>query len=334
MRSARLLAGALALLAVVAGILAACGFGGDGVATNPSPSATLVGPTPLPSSPTATAPEPTFSPAPSPTAGTASPPATVSPWATPPTVALPDGLLPAGSVITMTGDGVRIRDEPSLNAEIIGTTMAGDAAYVEDSILAGPVRADGYEWYQVAYAGGDDVWPWQDLAPDGYVTGWVAAGSDTERFVDLAGVSCPTDDVTLRMLALELTPWERLVCLHAAPFVVEGTYGCDGCGGVTPGASPTWLADVTQHAPIAGQYRYYPFIRVAVPPGTETPQDRDIVRATLHVDDPAANTCTFTPDPQGTTPTLDYDSEAVHIFCRERLVLGAFEVIGTDDFGR
>lgn len=328
MRSIGLPTRAVLLVPVLVVMLTACAVGDGDIAADLSPSATPADPTPLPSSPPASESEPT----PSATAATASPTPTVAPSATP-GVALPDGLLPAGSVITVTGDGVRIRDEPSLDAEITGTMNAGDAAYVEDSIYPGPVLVDGYAWYRVHYVGGDDVWPWQDLAPDNYVRGWVAAGSDTERFVELAEVSCPTEDVTLRMLAFELTAWERLVCLHAAPFVVEGTYGCDGCGGVTPGASPTWLADVTQHAPIAGQYRYYPYIGVAVPPGTETPENRDIVRATLRVDDPAADTCTFTPDPEGTVPTLDIDPDAVRIFCREQLVLDAFEVIGTDDFG-
>ncbi len=101
----------------------------------------------------------------------------------------------------------------------------------------------------------------------------------------------------------------------------------------TPGASPTWLADVSQHAPIAGQYRYYPFTRIAVPPDLAPPADRDIVRATLHVDDRAAAGCSYAPDPGSSPAPLVVDPAAVEVFCRERLVLEAFEVTGTDDFG-
>ena len=249
---------------------------------------------------------------------------------------VPPGLLPPGSVVVTTGDGVRIREEPSTSGEIVATMAAGDAVYIDATISAGPVSADGYEWYQVVYAGGADIWPWQDVVPDEatmHAAGWMAAGSATERFVRLADVVCPTEPITLSVLAFELTDWGRLVCLRGSSFTVEGTYGCNGCGGVTPGAQPAWLADaLIGHVPIAGRFMYYPFVRVAIPPDLQAPQDRDIVRATLHVDDPAADTCTYTPDAQGTSPTLDYDPLAVQIYCRERLVLDSFEVIGHDDF--
>ena len=78
---------------------------------------------------------------------------------------------------------------------------------------------------------------------------------------------------------------------------------------------------------------YYPYVQIAIPPDGPVPENRDIIRATLHVDDPAATTCTYTPDPAGTSPTLDYDPIAVQVYCRERLVLESFEVLGTDDFG-
>lgn len=279
--------------------------------------------------------------APSPSTSPSVAPETTGPTPTPDqatALGLPPGLLPAGSVVRATADGIRIREAPSTNSAIVATAAAGDAIYVEAAISAGPVSADGYDWYQVAYAGGADIWPWQDVVPDEatmYATGWMAAGSATERFVRLPDVACPTEPITLSVLAFELTDWERLVCLAAEPFTIEGTYGCDGCGGVTPGAEPTWLADaLIGHPPIAGRFMYYPFVRVAIPPDVQAPQDRDIVRATLHLDDPAAETCTYTPDPQGTTPTLDYDPLAVQIYCRERLVLESFEVIGTDDFGQ
>jgi hypothetical protein len=251
---------------------------------------------------------------------------------------LPADVLPAGSVVRATADGIRLREAPSTSAAIVATMGAGDAVLIQAAINAGPVSIDGYDWYEVAYAGGADIWPFQDAIPSAateYATGWMAAGSATERFVRLPEVTCPTETVTLSVLAFELTDWERLVCLSGASFTIEGTYGCDGCGGVTPGAQPAWLADaLIAHVPVAGRYRSYPFVRIAIPPDVQVPEDRDIIRATLHVDDPAAETCTYRPDPQGTTPTLDYDPIAVRIYCRERLVLESFEVIGTDDFGQ
>ena len=65
-------------------------------------------------------------------------------------------------------------------------------------------------------------------------------------------------------------------------------------------------------------------------PNRRPPTNRDIVRATLRVDDSAAATCSYVPEPGRAAPTPD--PIAVEIFCRERLVLDSFEVIGTDDF--
>lgn len=297
----------------------------------PSPPTSLAA-SASPTRPAATGAEPTPEPSASPEASTPMPSPSVD-QAT--ALGLPPGLLPAGSVVLATADGIRIRESPSTRAGIVATASAGDAVYIESAISAGPVSADGYDWYQVAYAGGADIWPWQDVIPREatmHATGWMAAGSATERFVRLPEVMCPSEPISLSILASELTDWERLVCLRDSPFTIEGTYGCDGCGGVTPGAEPVWLADaLIGHVPIGGAFMYYPFVHVASQPGTPVPQDRDIVRATLHVDDPAAVTCTYTPDPQGTTPTLTYDPIAVQTYCRERLVLESFEVIGHED---
>ncbi len=335
------------VLLAAAGILALAGGAaiGSGLVdlpttaeATPTPSASTT-PTPSASTTASATPRPTASTAaPSPTASNSADPQTPVPTADQATaLGVPPGLLPAGSVVVTTGDGIRIREEPSTSAQIVATMAAGDAVYVEATINAGPVSADGYDWYRVAYAGGEDIWPWQDVIPPEattYVTGWMAAGSATERFVKLADVVCPSEPIRLSVLAFELTYWGRLVCLRDTPITIEGTFGCDGCGGATPGASPTWLADLTQHAPIAGRYRYYPFVRVAVPPDLTAPADRDIVRATLHVDDPAAAGCSYTPDPGSSPPPLLVDAAAVEILCREQLVLESFEVIGTDDFGQ
>ena len=209
---------------------------------------------------------------------------------------------------------------------------AGDVAYVTDSIAAGPVAADGYEWYEVEYAGGRDIWPWQDVPSANLQIGWMAAGTEAQRFVVLEAVQCSSDPVTLESLAFEITAWERLVCLANAAFTIEGTYGCETCAdGVTQGANPTWLADAAHHAPISGFYELYPFARMAVSPGVAPPENRDIVRATVHVNDGDAETCTYTPDQDGSLPTTDFDPAAVEIFCRERLVLESFEVTGHED---
>jgi hypothetical protein len=303
--------------------------------------------TPTPSRPVEASATATPSPTPSvaaasPTASPSADPQTPAPTRTPDqatALGVPPGLLPPGAVVVTTGEGVRIREEPTTSAEIVATMSAGDSAYVQDVIRAGPFEADGYEWYPIAYAGGEDVWPWQDVAPDGLVSGWVAAGDDTRRFVDLAEVTCPTEPPTLEVLALELTDWARLVCLSGTTVTLEAADFCrqegfGGCGGTTPGAQPVWLADVTQHAPMVPPGNFgYPFVRVAIPPELlpaydDLPLGR-VLRITLHVDDPVADTCALSAEPDEAGRTAD--PEAVRVYCRERMVLESFEDIGEND---
>ena len=217
---------------------------------------------------------------------------------------------------------------------IVTTMSAGDFAYVVDSMGAGPVTNAGYDWYAVEYAKGKDIWPLHDVPSGDLVGGWMAAGSasDRYRFVALAEVECSNEPVTLERLEVDITPWERLVCLTGGQFTIEGstTHTCSDCGSVTPGVSPPWLTDMGPQPPLVGQHGYYPYVRLAVPPEARAPADGKIIRATFHVDDPAAATCTYT-DPGLTSPALDYDPVAFQIFCREQLVLESFEVIGTDD---
>lgn len=252
-----------------------------------------------------------------------------APSATPQVVAS-GSLLPPGSVVILTANNVRLRSEPSPDAPIVATMAAGDAAYVEDSIYAGPIRMGGYDWYQLSHAGGDDVWPWQDLAPHGLVRGWAAAGSDAGRFMEIAEVTCPSEPVTISSLAQRFTSWERLICFGDEPITIEGTFGCEECPFPVADVNPRWLA---AHTAIGGRYMYWPLVALTVPPDMRTPENRDIVRATLTVDHPDASSCSYSPWPEASGPSRSPDAAMVELYCRERLVLDAFEVIGRDDFG-
>ncbi len=308
-----------------------------GATDPPSPSASLAAFT----SPTASAmasADPTAEPSASPEAS--------APMASPSVdrataLGIPPGLLPAGSMATVTAEAVRVRSDPSTDSDVLTTMSAGDAFYVDDVIRGGPIAAVGFDWYPVQYAGGVDVWPWMDLAPDGLVRGWVAAGNESERFAELAEVACPAEPPTLEVLAFDLTPWERLVCLSGTTITIDAADFCNqegfgGCGGTTPGAQPTWLADVTQHRPMVTPGNHlYPFINVAIPPELQSAYDDvpagRVLRITVHVDDPAAATCVLSGEPDDTGRTADPD--AVGVWCRERLVLESFEDVGENDLG-
>lgn len=245
---------------------------------------------------------------------------------------LPKGMLPPGAVIRITVDFVRLRREPSLAGSVVDRMHRSDWAYVENRIDYGPVMADGFAWYRVAYADGRDVWPFQDVFPGGYETGWMAAGDTDQPYVALAEVSCPAGPITLDTLANHLTPWERLVCLGGKTVTLEGRYGCDGCGGVTPGATPEWLADAAQHEVIAAPGAMYPAVNFAVPPDADVPKVGDLVRLKVTVDDPVAETCAFNPPSDSEAGAYDYDPPAVLLYCRELMVMESVKVTGHDDF--
>ncbi|GEM_PF-2975236 len=78
--------------------------------------------------------------------------------------ALPHRLVDADYGLII-GDGLRMRDNPTLGATLITQLDEGQAF----EVLDGPTCADAYTWWQIAV---DDV------------TGWVVQGSDTEYWVD------------------------------------------------------------------------------------------------------------------------------------------------------
>ncbi len=50
---------------------------------------------------------------------------------------------------------------------------------------------------------------------------------------------------------------------------------------------------------------------------------------TVHVDDPRSTRCTAR-EPDGTGGTVEIDVRSAVLYCRERLVVDSYEVLGTD----
>ena len=139
---------------------------------------------------------------------------------------------------------------------------------------------------------------------------------------------CPTT-VDLENV-VGMLPSERLACFDD-PIVLEGTYGCGGCGGTGgPIGEPAWLAETFEFQQIRVRWGdgnrpvglHFP------PSGPATPTEGSIIRVTVHVDDPAAASCTFVwglEDPPFTVP----ETMAIS-WCQQRLVVDSYEVLGTD----
>ena len=74
-----------------------------------------------------------------------------------------------GDVIVITTDSLRVRSEPSTEAEALASLPEGS----ELEVVSGPEEAEGFIWYEV-----------EALDAGEPLSGWVATGAD---FVDLAG---------------------------------------------------------------------------------------------------------------------------------------------------
>ena len=127
---------------------------------------------------------------------TPEPTATASPEPTPQTE-LTDGLthLDYGSRATVITDRLRFRGAPSLDGAAPEILIAGR----EMLILSGPISAEGYEWYYVEVADGED---------SERATGWVAAvpapadaQPDDAWLIRIEPLNCPPDSVDTLMLA-------------------------------------------------------------------------------------------------------------------------------------
>jgi hypothetical protein len=257
-----------------------------------------------------------------------------------------DGPWPARPLAPRTAvrvavEELNLRWGPCQGAHKIGTLSKGTVLVVSD-VPYGPVRSGGYAWYSVVFPPG--VLPNGELQPlpgswfpDGTDTdgGWIAAHDASDAFVTRLQPRCPeTADLENVVAMLE---WEWLECFDG-PIVLEGTYGCGGCGGTTPAeAKPTWLADAMEIGDFrvrwGDAFEYQPVTLHFKPGGPDRPPEGSIIRATVHVDDPAATTCTFTWF-DGETP-FAVAKETATTWCRQRLVVDSYKVIGTDpDFPR
>lgn len=325
----------VAVLAVVAGAVVALAFGEradiGSASPTPSPSPTVGTPAPPDATemPDSTA-ESSDSPA---TSSTASPTADPRPT---PLVRPPDDLLPPYGVARVTGDGLRLRAEPSAGAEVVATLAAGELLGVAwgGALASGPVQADGLTWYSVLRLADLPVSPtgsYYELIDQTGAGGWVAAGEGSNRFLELVPARCVARDPDLGLLDA-WTPWERLSCLGGRSITFEGVYGCGGCGGFAPGVwQPEWLASPLNFDAVSvdPDERIGPMSLRFPPDGPEPPEAGAIVRVTGHFDDPASAGCERAPG----DPPEPEDPRMSELYCRVQFVVETYEIIGTfDDF--
>jgi hypothetical protein len=268
------------------------------------------------------------------------PPASEAPESAAPTAtALPPGsipVLPPGSAVEVRVSELNLRRNPSTSARRVELLKRGDLLVISPSEPVsfgyGPIAADGYTWYPVMKIDGDELPPLPSLPiaiGAELVSGWIATDDGTDAFVRQVAPRCPTT-VDLANVS-GMLPAERIACF-GAPIVLEGTFGCGGCGGAVAGEfEPDWLAsplnfdllsvDVSQgFGPLGLRFR---------PAGPPRPEPGSIVRVSAHVDDERASRCRMSEPGEGGALVPIARETALYI-CREQLVVDSYEVLGTD----
>lgn len=199
-----------------------------------------------------------------------------------------------------------VRSEPGVEAGpstiLPGRLTTADRAYV----VAGPVSASGYAWYQVGPL----------TRGDGTAGrfGWIAAASrEGEAWVQPVAAPCPATVELAGVLALQ--PLERLACFGGESIELTAPQIACGAGGGPWTFEPNWLMGIggcglAIDATAALLYR--------VPPGVTVTDETPPVTMHGHFDDPAAAECTATTaDPAIPAPGPD---EAV-LMCRTEFVV-------------
>jgi hypothetical protein len=250
-------------------------------------------------------------------------------------------VLPPGSAVQVRVAELNLRRNPTTAARRVEILERGDLLVVSpsDFVIAGygPISADGYSWYPVikidVFDGDGELDPLPTHPiPIGaeLVSGWLATDDGEDRFVRQLDPRCPTTTDLPNVSGM--LPAERLACFGGAPIVLQGTFGCGGCGGAVAGRfEPSWLAspqnfdflseDVAEgFGPLALRFR---------PSGPARPAAGSIIRVTVHVDDARSTRCTMAELGEGDT-LIPLDPATALLFCREQLVVDSYELLGTD----
>jgi hypothetical protein len=272
---------------------------------------------------------------------TASPEPTPTPVATPTTGPGTLSVLLPGSAIEVRVAELNLRQRPSTSAQRIEILKRGQVLIVVpyDGLWfgVGPVKRNGYTWYpvmklQTGDADGDlPPLPTRPILIGTEVeVGWVATDDGEETYVQSLPPRCPG---TVNLVNVEgMLSAERLACFGGGSIVLEGVYGCPTCGAtLPPTVAPLWLGyqEALSFLSVDPPGQIGPLVLRFPPDGPDDPAQGSIIRVRVHVDDPAAATCT------GTWPNANDEMVAVPpatmvTYCREQLVVESYEVLGVD----
>jgi hypothetical protein len=311
-----------AALAAVCLALVGCTASG---AVSPQPSASPEHSVQVSSGATA---EPRDDPSPRPTR-TPTPATTPTPGSSP--VAAVDPLPPITYAVIQTND-LRVRSKPGVSDDSIKLTPKLDVGRLL-AVVAGPVRASGYDWYLVE--------PLKEaFSNEKLPFGWVAAASrDGEPWIEPIDIGCPELPTTRPAIDDLDEGGERYLgvgCFSGREVALTGILDSDEswchqrpAWGVEPvwfdscinGAYYIWTDDGGAFSPI-----WEPDIDLSFVPSTYTLSELPVVELTAQFDHPAAATCRSRLD----RPELDVpepDPALIVLKCRNQLVVTSMHVL-------
>jgi hypothetical protein len=247
----------------------------------------------------------------------------------PPTLAIQ-----ANIAARVTVAELNVREWPTTAAKKVGLLKKGDVVAL---LGYGGIKAGGYTWFQAARIKGLHgplpplpTYPlkggtWSDL------TGWIAVGTGVDTYVTPLAPRCPVFLDTATVAAM--LPGEQLACLGSTPLVLEGTFGCAGCGGSFPGTfTPAWLATPLSGFFSADLSEGVGPLQLYFPPDVTRPPEGEMLRIRGHFDDDRSSTCVVK------IPTsADFTAKPVAlrrgdaaIWCRQHLVVDSYDDFGPD----
>jgi hypothetical protein len=279
---------------------------------------------------------------PTPTAipvATPSPAATPSPTVTPVPTETPAALQPlkVDSIAVVVTNDLLVRSKPGTDAgseKRAPLLNAGQDVYV----LAGPVAASGYQWYEVDPTMGSGTYFGVGFDPP---SGWVAAASrgGVPWLLPKRGV-CADRDLPEEFWGLaDLHPTVGLVCFGDRPMTFEATLGTyETCGLRTWTINPQWLGDPCNGSgmwlgePDAGDYADLgDQVDAAFAPGVDSsrlhpgsaPPRWIRVKVTGQFDHPAARTCHGVSGEE----EVPLDPDAIILACRAQFAITSIAVV-------
>jgi hypothetical protein len=223
---------------------------------------------------------------------------------------------PAAGAIVIDGlakstvDSLRVRATPGTAGALLGTIDTGAMGFV----LAGPVSADGYAWYQLSALG----LPSSAGCEPPFLTtpfncpdwlGWVAAGQPGQPWLEATTLPCPASPMNLDAIVLLAapgphTPLERLACYGSHSIRVRGWWpeipagaGLGGACGLVVPPNPAWLVcqNINYNGLAVSESAGFEGVgmKVSIDPatGVTMPPRGQWVEVVGHLDDPAARDC-------------------------------------------